>query len=320
MIRFGILGTARIARALFGMPLTNVEITAIASRDEARAGSFARQYNIPRSYSSYDALIADRNIEAVYIPLPQHLHHEYVVKAATAGKHVLVEKPVALTVAEVKSMQAACKKNDVLFMEALMYRFMRIHNRAKEILQAGTIGRLQYIDYNLAFNARARGLGGFRFDKELGGGSAYDLGIYGCDFIRFITGQEPKLLKAFVYRKSPEDIDEFVHAVYKIGNVVATLTCGFNSDANYYTLSGDLGSIHNPVALSGRTVPNMLRIHLQDQDKRYDEHFPAENPYKWQIEYFARCIENKVRPFLDFPDSMSNMKLVGQMLKHAVAM
>src|SRR5262245_3656526 len=108
MIRFGILGTARIARAFLGYPLDGVEIQAVASRDLNRAHQFADEYQIPRRFGSYDELIADADLDAVYVPLPPHLHCEYTLKAARQGKHVLMEKPAALTAAEMQQMISAC--------------------------------------------------------------------------------------------------------------------------------------------------------------------------------------------------------------------
>ncbi len=320
MIRVGILGTARIARALFEHPLKGANIVAVASRDVAKAAAFAAEYGIPKSFGSYEELLKSRDVDAVYIPLPQHLHCEYVVRAANAQKHVLVEKPAALSVHELHRMLEACEMNHVVYMEAFMYRFMRIHNRTKEILSNGTIGRLRYIDYNFCFNAYARGFSGFRLDRNLGGGVLYDLGVYGVDFLRFMTDGEPNLRSAYMRRRDSNGIDEFIHGVYTVGDVVATMTCAYDSDANYYALSGEFGAVHVPVALSGRSVANVLRIHLLDGDRRYDEHFPAENPYESEVEYFAQCITENKRPFLDGENSIRNMQLIEQLFATATVL
>lgn len=317
MIRFGILGAARIARAFFREPLEGVEIRAVASRDKSNAEAFAAEFGIPKSYQGYEALLADPEIDAVYIPLPQHLHAEYTIKAAQAGKHVLVEKPAALNSAEVKKMTAACRKHDVLYMEAFMYRFLRIHNRAKEIIAEGTIGELRHIDYHLSFNAWARGLEGFRLHKETGGGALYDLGIYAADFLRFITDSEPKLVKAYMRRAKPDGVDLFTHAVYTIDKIIATVSCGFNCDANYYTLAGERGSIHAPVALSGRPDQHSLLLHFHKDNSRKEEVFPPESPFKFEIEYFARCIERNEQPFLDAANSLKNAQLLDELFKRA---
>ncbi len=317
MIRFGILGTARIARAFFRQQLEGVEITAIASRDIKKARAFASEFSIRKAYGSYDALLADPEIEAVYIPLPQHLHAEYVIKSAKARKHVLLEKPAALNAREVRTMTASCRKHEVLYMEAFMYRFLRIHNHAKELVTSGAIGELRHIDYHLCFNAWARGLEGFRMKRNEGGGAVYDLGIYAVDFLRFITGKEPKLVNAYMRRHKGKGIDIFTNAIYSIDKVVATVTCGFHCDANYYTLAGELGAVHSPVALSGRPDQHSLWLHFHKDNSRREEIFPAEVPFKYEIEYFARCIERKEQPFLGAENSLRNAMMLDELFAKA---
>lgn len=318
MVRFGILGTARIARAFLGYPMDNAAFVAIASRDAEKAKAFAQEFNLPHYYGSYDELIADPGTDAVYMPLPLHLREEYVARCALAGKHVLVEKPSAFSVSSLERMLHVCSERNVLFMEGFMYRFLRIHNRAKEIVQSGEIGELINLVFSWCFNIAQRGRTGFRLEKAFGGGSLYDLGIYGADFIRFITGQTLDVLHAYVHRENPDGPDMFAHAACKAGRVFATMTCGFTADANYYMLCGDKGSIYAPVSLSGREVENFLHIHLLEGDERRVEQFPAENPYRWEAEYFARCIERHEEPFLGGANSMPNIRLIEQILQQAV--
>ncbi len=318
MITLGILGTARIARALFRHPLENVQITAVASRERPRAGAFAAEYNIPNVCAGYGDLLADESIDAVYIPLPHHLHAEYVVKAAQAGKHVLVEKPAALSTREVREMSDACRSNNVVFMEAFMYRFLRVHNRAREIIREGTIGDLRYVDYNLGFNAQARGVTGFRLVREQGGGALYDLGVYGLDFIRWVTDGNPELVRAYMRRLGGDGIDVMTHALYTVGEVVATLTCGFDCDANYYVLAGRLGSILSPVALSGRDDSQTLTIHLHKDNQTYQEQFPPGMPYKEEVEYFASCVERHEQPLLGAENSRRNLQLLEVLFERAL--
>jgi predicted dehydrogenase len=318
MIRFGILGTARIATAFFRHPLEGVEIASIASRDPARGEVFARVHGIPRVAASYEQLLADSAIDAVYIPLPQHLHAEYAIRAAEAGKHVLVEKPAALNTHELDSMIGACREHGVLFMEAYMYRFLRVHNRARELVRQGMIGPLRYIDFHLNVNARELNLGGTRFDRERGGGALYDRGIYAADFLRFMTEGEPLLISSHMRRDKDTGVDVLVKALYEIGGVVASVTVGFLFDANCYTLAGERGSIHNPVAISGRYDPQVLGIHLHDDNRRYEEAFPADMPYKWEMEYFARCIERREEPFLGGENSRRNMLMIDKLFSASV--
>ena len=310
MVRIGILGTARIARAFFGQPLQNAEIVAIASMEKAKAEAFGAEFNIPRRYDSYEALLADSWIDAVYIPLPHHLHCEYTIKAAQRGKHILVEKPAALTAHEVKAMIAASKQNGVFLMEAFMYRFKRIQQRVMEIISSGQIGKVTYIDFNWCFHIGTLARSAFRMDKATGGGALYDLGIYGADFIRFIMNAEPQLLNAQIHRDSSDGVDMFAHAVFKIGDATATVTAAFNTDANYYAICGEKGSLFARAALAGRWTENVLQMHLLGGDDLTEEKFPPENPYITELEYFARCIENNQSPFPDGENGLKNITIV----------
>jgi xylose dehydrogenase (NAD/NADP) len=310
LIKFGILGTARIARAFFSAPLQNAAIVAIASREQSKADTFGAEFNIPRCYDSYERLLADPDIEAVYIPLPQHLHCEYTIKSAQAGKHVLVEKPAALSVAEVQAMSAACQRNGVYLMEGFMYRFKSIVRRMKEIVASGEIGQMNHIDLNWCFNIKQVVRSPFRLDRRQGGGSMYDLGVYGIDFVRFMTDAEPQLVSAAITRETPDGVDMMTHALYKAGNVLAACTSGLMTDSNYVLIGGTLGSMSAQAALAGNTVENVLQIHHLKGDVLREERFPPENPYITELEYFARCIEHKERPFPDGENSLKNLRLV----------
>lgn len=318
MIRFGVLGTARIARQFLGDPLKNVSIVAVASRDQGRADAYAREYGIPRAYGNYEKLLNDPAIEAVYIPLPQHLHCEYTVKAARAGKHVLVEKPSALTVAELHQMVTACKNHHVLFMEAFMYRFMPIHRRVKEIVASGLLGRLRYIDFNWCFNVKKLVRSPYRLDKSAGGGALYDLGIYGVEFLRFITEGTPSLVSAYTAYAGPDGLDVFTHAACQVNDVFGAITCGYTSDANYYVVSGELGSLVVPGSVSGQFVEKAIQVHLHEADKRYEERFAPMNPYRLEMEYFADCIEKGTRPFLDGENSLWDLEFLEEIFRRSV--
>ena len=142
--------------------------------------------------------------------------------------------------------------------------------------------------------------------------------MYGVDWIRFVTGAEPLLLNAYVHRREPDGLDVFAHATYTIDGILACMTCGFTTDANYYFLSGEKGSIYSPVALSGRVLPNNLHIHLLAADKNHVEHFPAENAYVLELDYFAQCIKQKRPPFLDGDNAIRNLNLIEEIAAHAL--
>jgi predicted dehydrogenase len=310
MIRIGILGTASIARLFFGAPLAHARIEGIASRDVNRALEFARHYNIPRVFKSYEALIADPEIDAVYIPLPQHLHCVYTVKAAEAGKHVLVEKPAATSTAEIEQMIAACSRHKVVLMEAFMYRFKTIHHRVRSLVQDGTLGEVRYLDFSWAFNIRKLVRSAFRLDRMAGGGAINDLGIYGIDFLHFLGLPEPALVNATIMRETPAGVDMFTHMTWQAGPTFASITCGFTCDANYYTVCGELGSVTVPGSLSGRIRENMLHLHVLHKDHRADEVFPAENPYVKELDYFAECVEQGREPETGGVNALRNLRLI----------
>lgn len=154
-LRFGIMSTARIARnAMIPGILKSerCEVKAVASRNKEKAAELAKRYHIDRHYGSYDELLHDPDIDAVYIPLPNHLHKIWSIKAAEAGKHVLCEKPAALTEADVREMAEVAKAHDVLFAEAFMYRYHPKHARVREIIESGEIGELRGIHGSFTFN------------------------------------------------------------------------------------------------------------------------------------------------------------------------
>jgi D-xylose 1-dehydrogenase (NADP+, D-xylono-1,5-lactone-forming) len=310
MIRVGILGTARIARALFTAPLHNASIVAIASREKSAAEAFGSEFGIPRRYGSYDQLLDDNEVDAVYIPLPQHLHCEYTVKAARAGKHVLVEKPAALTSNEVREMNNTCRAHSVYLMEAFMYRFKSAVKRIREIVASGEIGTLNLINFNWSFNIRRVRRGAFRTDPALGGGSMYDLGIYGIDFVRYMTGAEPEIVHSTLYRETPDGADMMAHVEYRSGNTTAVCTSGLLTDANLLLLGGSLGSITARAGLAGNVVENSIQVHLLEGDKLREERFGPENPYVAELDYFADGIKRKSAPQPDGENSLKNLQII----------
>jgi predicted dehydrogenase len=316
MIRIGILGTASIARLFFGAPLVHARIEGIASRDVNRAMEFARHYNIPRVFKSYDALIADPEIDAVYIPLPQHLHCDYTVKAAGAGKHVLVEKPAATSTAEIERMIAVCRQHDVVLMEAFMYRFKTIHHRVRSLVQDGTLGEVRYLDFSWSFNIRKLVRSAFRLDRMAGGGAINDLGIYGIDFLHFLGLPDPVLINATIMHETPAGVDMFTHMTWQAGPTFASITCGFTCDANYYTVCGEMGSVTVPGSLSGRIRENILHLHVLHKDHRADEIFPPENPYVKELDYFAECVEQGREPETGGANALRNLRLIETVRAH----
>src|SRR5512137_1116848 len=229
LLRWGLLGTARINRML--IPPLRVSagnrLLAVASRDAARAAAYASEWGIERAHGSYEALLADPEIDAVYIPLPNHLHAEWTIRAARAGKHVLCEKPLALTVAEVDAMEAAAREAGIVLAEAFMYRHHPQTLKAKELLDGGAIGAVRFVRGTFSFPLNRPN--DVRLRPEWGGGCLWDVGCYPLSFTRFLLGAEP--IEVFGSQVlGPTGIDEtFAGQLVFPGGVLAQVDAGFRS-------------------------------------------------------------------------------------------
>lgn len=229
VLGWGLLGTARINRAVIP-PLrvsSGNELVAVASRDPAKAAAYAREWGIERAHGSYEALLSDPGVDAVYIPLPNHLHAEWAIRAARAGKHVLCEKPLALSVSEVDDMEAAAREGGVVLAEAFMYRHHPQTLRVKELVDGGAIGAVRFV--RGTFSAPLSRPDDVRLRREWGGGCLWDVGCYPLSFTRFLLGQEP--LEVFGSQVlGPSGIDETFagQLVFREG-VLAQIDAGFRS-------------------------------------------------------------------------------------------
>lgn len=191
ILNWGLLSTARINRALI-KPLTaskRTRLLAVASRSLSSAENYAREWKIPRAHGSYEALLADPEIDVIYNSLPNHLHAEWTIKALHAGKHVLCEKPIALSLAEVDAMSQAARETGKVLAEAFMYRHHAQTLKAKELVDSGALGKLQLIRGAFTFTLTREG--DIRSKKETGGGSIWDVGCYPISYARTIVGADP---------------------------------------------------------------------------------------------------------------------------------
>ena len=193
-VRWGILSTASIGKrsVIPGIQESSErnEVVAVASRNLEKAKQFAEDMGIPQAYGSYEELLNDPEIDAVYIPLPNHLHKEWTIKAAEAGKHILCEKPVALNEKEAKEMIEACEKAGVILVEAYMYRHQLRYAEIKERMKNGEIGEIRGIHSVFTFN-NAGDSANIRYTKKWGGGSIYDVGVYPISAARLLLDEEP---------------------------------------------------------------------------------------------------------------------------------
>ena len=227
IVRWGVLSTAGIGTRQVIPAMQrgrSSRVTAIASRDRARAERVAAELGIATAHASYDALLADPEVDAVYIPLPNHLHVPWSMRALDAGKHVLCEKPIGLSAAEAVTLaRAAAERPHLKVMEAFMYRFHPQWQRAKQIVDTGAIGEVRAIHTWFAyFNNDAHNI---RNRVDYGGGALMDIGCYGISIPRFILGREPDRVSAVSDLDPQFGTDRLTSAVMELGGAVGTFTC-----------------------------------------------------------------------------------------------
>jgi predicted dehydrogenase len=228
-LKWGLLGTARINRALIP-PIRasrRSQLIAVASRSLEKARSYAEQWGIPRAFGSYEELLGDPEIDIVYVPLPNSMHSEWTINAVQAGKHVLCEKPIALTIEEVRAMQVASAGNDRVVAEAFMYRHHPQTLQVKEMVAEGAIGELSFVRGSFSFNISSEN--DVRLDRNLGGGSVWDVGCYPISYSRFIVGAEPVSAIGW-QRTGVSGVDEtFAGQLLFPNDVIAQFDCSFRS-------------------------------------------------------------------------------------------
>src|SRR6478672_4424409 len=234
VLRWGILSTADIARkkVVPGMRrAARCEIVAVGSRDGREARRFADELGIPRAHDSYEALLADPDVDVVYIPLPNHLHREWTIAAARAGKHVLCEKPLALTAADAEAMVEACEREGVRLMEAFMYRLHPSWAAVRQIIASGRIGRLQTVQSWFSYyNDDPRNI---RNIAEAGGGALLDIGCYSINLSRMLFGTEPERVEAAILRDPDMEVDVLTSGLLVFpGGGTATFTCSTRSESD----------------------------------------------------------------------------------------
>jgi predicted dehydrogenase len=232
-VRWGVLSTANIAteKVIPGLRRSpRSEVVGIASREPDRATRVAARLGIERSYGSYEAMLADPDIDAVYIPLPNHLHGAWTIAAARAGKHVLCEKPLALTATEAQGMIDACRDSGVLLMEAFMYRQHPSWLAVRGLVAAGRIGRLEAVDSWFSYYnddpANIRNI------LAIGGGALYDIGCYSVNLSRMLFGAEPVRVQAAIRRDRELGVDVLTSGILEFESGLATFTCSTRTETD----------------------------------------------------------------------------------------
>jgi predicted dehydrogenase len=296
------------------MESKQAQVAAVASRTIDQAQAFADELGIPTAYGSYEALLADPQIDAIYIPLPNHLHKPWTVRAAEAGKHILCEKPLALNTEECQEMIAAAKANGVQLMEAFMYRYHPRILAARQLVLEGTIGNLKTIES--AFTYRNEDKTNIRFQPEMGGGALMDVGCYCVNLSRLMAGREPVAVHARMHLSST-GVDDQLIGMLDFGNgLFAHFDCAMNQeDRQRSLLAGTHGYFELPMTFN--MGPVKTHIHEEKGARQSREHaFPAVNMYRLMAEDFMRSITGSP-PAFPIEDALGNMRTIQALMASA---
>ena len=301
-LRIGVLGAARIAPAALVKParrVDDVEVTAVAARDRARAESFAKKHGIPRVHGSYDDLITDPEIDAIYNPLPNGLHGRWTIAALEAGKHVLCEKPFTANADEARAVAAVAARTGLVCMEAFHYRYHPLAQRLADIVQGGELGTIRRLETWMCIPLLPKG--DIRWNLALAGGTTMDVGCYALHLLRSMAGEEPTVESAHAKERSP-GVDRVMSAELRLpSGATGSITVSMLSRRLLSLgarVTGDTGTlkVFNPYA-----PQYMHRVTIRDAKGKRRERFSKDPTYLFQLRAFAGAVL-RGEPILTGPD------------------
>ena len=317
-VKWGVLGTANIAKCctIPGMQFAdNCELYAIAGRSEDKVNSYKEQFGFEKGYVGYNKLLEDPLVQAVYIPLPNNLHKEWVIKALKAGKHVLCEKPLALNSEDAKEMFAAAKENNVILMEAYAYLHGQYVDSLKSDIKCGVIGDVDFIE--TAFYTQDY-VDDIRIYKETGGGAMYDLGCYCTTMILSLIDSEPDLVMANA-EFNDKGVDVFSSALIRFKNgaraafnvgMIFDPSRGARRDRLY--IHGTKGTIVSDVEYNQE---GRLTYTVCAGTKEYHPAVNTGHNYMLEVEQLGRCIEKGEQQHVTPEFSVKNAELLDRIFK-----
>jgi predicted dehydrogenase len=293
------------------------EVAAIASRDKEKAEEAARKLDIPQAYGSYEELLQDREIEAIYNPLPNHLHVPWSIKAAEAGKHVLCEKPISMSVAEAKTLLAARERTGVKIGEAFMVKTHPQWLRTREIIRSGTIGELR--SAMCVFSYFNRDPNNVRHKVEWGGGGLLDIGCYPITMSRFMFGEEPARVAGLLERDPDFGTDRLSSAILEFPLGQSIFTC--STQTAYFQRMHFLGTAGRVEIEIPWNAPNdrPCRIFVDDVTGAAPkvEEFPVVDQYTIQGDEFSRAVRGEREVPVPLEDAIRNMAVIEALFKAA---
>ena len=317
-MRIGCLGAARIAPAALIKPaaaVDEVEVTALAARDRERARAFASKHGIPVVHDSYDALLADSDLDAVYNPLPNGLHALWTIRALEAGKHVLCEKPFTANTSEAEQVAAAAERAGLVVMEAFHWRYHPLAARMLEIVQGGELGSIRHIETWMCFPLFKRG--DIRWQLDLAGGALMDAGCYAVHMLRTLAGEEPEVVAADAKLRAP-GVDRVMRADVRFpdgrtGRINTSMwsTTVLKMAARVEGEGGTL-KVFNPVA------PQYFhRMTVKAGGRTRRERVPGGSTYSYQLAAFAGAVLRDEPTLTPPSDSIANMRLIDDVYRAA---
>jgi len=311
-VRWGILSTANIGVKAVAPAIqasANGKLVAVGSRDERRAGELYTFVPGIRIYRDYESVINDPDIEAIYIPPPNSLHAEWTLKALQAGKHVLCEKPLAITQEEGALMVDAARTNDVLLMEAFMYRFHPQIVWTLEQINKGLIGPVRLVRASFSFDIRGRNEN-IRLQPELAGGSLMDVGCYPVNLCRAVFGRPLDVAAARVHVTGPTSVDLATNAVLDYGDGCFGL---FDSSFELPSrqgaeIVGEAGILTVPVPFTPGT--HDMTVFVTRNGQMSEQNFDRIDQYQLEVEHFAACIRSGQDPALSLSETLENLATI----------
>jgi D-xylose 1-dehydrogenase (NADP+, D-xylono-1,5-lactone-forming) len=323
-MRWGIVGTGRIARTFVAGAASSSEelVVAVASRDKARADAMAAEFGLSRAYGSYEELILDPDIDAIYIGLPNSLHAEWSIAGSRAAKHVLCEKPLAVSASQAEAMFAAAREGDVWLMEAFMYRFHPRTLEIEELIRQEAVGEVRLVRASFGFSVDDPG--DIRLAPELGAGALMDVGCYCVNFARFVLGSPPASATASA-RLGPTGVDEMLAGTLEYdGGALAQVSCGFStSHHNTAQVIGSDGIIEVENAFTPpRTQQSRLLVRRGARDATSEVlEFPPVDQYRLEAEGFSRLVRaghgSHGLPEMPLVETLDNMATIEALLRSA---
>jgi len=321
VVRYGLLSTAQIglnAHLPASYDSKNSEIVSVSSRTAAKAEAAAKKHNIDRWYGSYEEQLADPDMDAVVNSLPNGMHAEWTIKAAEAGKHILCEKPLAVSAEECHRMIDAANANNVVLVEAFTHRWNPHMRMARKLVAEGAIGEIQTIDSALCFNI-AEPDGNVRFSQELAGGALWDAGCYAVYATRFVMSAEPVQVRGMSHDSGDWGIDTTFSGSMKfangaIGNITTNMEQPFRC---YITIDGSKGRIEIPGMFDDSGPITIKRGDGRNGEKTEIISTPA--PYRFVVQFdeFSECVLTGKKPEYPAEDGMRNTAVVEALYKAA---